>query len=81
MPAREEIAAEMTGRTRPDKLDRSREQSWSWARGKSRASNRGSRSPGKDTMSSFSSGVGSFGGQFVSTESPVHNMYGAAAEK
>lgn len=75
--AREEVAAEMTGTTRPGELDGRREQRWSWVRGESRASNRGSRSPrspGTDTMSSLSSGMGSLGSRIVSPESPAQRM-------
>ena len=43
--AREEVAAEMMGVTRPGELDGRREQRWSCVRGESRASARGSRSP------------------------------------
>jgi hypothetical protein len=77
MPAREEVAAEMTGQNRPGELDGRAEQRWSWVRGESRTTNRGAGSPrsmGTDTLSSMSSGMGSLGSRIVSPESPAQRM-------
>jgi len=74
MPAREEVAAEMTGQTKPSELS-PREQRWSWVKGDSRASRFGSsgtrgqrspRSPGTETISSMSSGMRSPADQILS---------------
>lgn len=80
MPAREEVAAEMTGQTKPSELS-SRERRWSWVRGDSRASrfkfgrsragsptNPSSPDANTATMSSLSSGMGSLGDQIVSPQ-------------
>lgn len=74
MPVREEVAAEMTGQDGAGELDGRAEQRWSWVRGESRIGSRGGRSPrspGTDTLSSISSGMGSLASQLVSLESPV----------
>ena len=83
LPAREEVAAEMTGITSPSEIG-GREQRWSWVRGDSRASrfrfgssSGGTRSPGspgstrepgEDTMSSLSSGYGTLVDHIVSPQ-------------
>lgn len=83
MPAREEVAAEMTGTTSPSEIG-GREQRWSWVRGDSRASRfrfgsssagtrsprspESTRDPGEDTMSSLSSGYGTLVDHIVSPQ-------------
>jgi hypothetical protein len=83
LPAREEVAAEMTGITSPSEIG-GREQRWSWVRGDSRASrfrfgssSGGTKSPGspgstcepgEGTMSSLSSGYGTLVDHIVSPQ-------------